>query len=1242
MTMRIMKLMKRRSFSVQSEKRLYVALSLGILISMMPISEIKWFLIPLFSLAFSLNLLIMMVGVSLITLFPMVFLLSYGIATRISTVPLDDFSSKSLSIEMLLQWTPGSLPFLIGSILGGILISLSIFPLYYYIQRRDTVGENTSYAVFHDASGKRLRTVNRTRLILALGLPVVVLFMGFALNEKPSLPEIELDKSNEYIDMENVENPSIAAIKERDKIRELPAETEDTADDVMVESDQMADHQVFAFYSQKNLHSRISLEENFKEMDVLIPDWFSLSEDMALKVDVEDEVILFIEENGISSMPQVHNMSDDNWDPLRVSKLISSKEHTNEFITSLIASLKSTGSSGVTLDFENLMASDKDVYTAFIRTISEKLHQEDLLLGVTIPAGELESYDAEAIAGYADYLMLLIYDESYSSSESGPVASQPWVEERIEKLGEIDKEKIVPIFGSYGYNWKLGDSGSAQFMSFSDVLLLARKGNLKIQWHEEEMNPYFLFQKEEDDHVVWFLDAATLYNGMQHVLSKGISNIGLFALGTEDAGIWSYIAKGQSLEDHTNGLKELEGSTQVQYEDLGDILRIKDTLPRTGRRNLQMSGGRITGEQYEVYPNYYEVEKYGLPEGKKVALTFDDGPSRKFTPQILDILSEHSVPSTFFVIGINALSNKELLARIYDEGHEIGNHTFTHPDISKISDLRLKYELSFTQRIIQDVTGKSTLMFRPPGGLNAYSVDQEDYLPIMKTQELGYTVVGNSIDPKDWDEPTSIEIYDRVMEEVPEGNVILLHDSGGDMANTVEALPRIILELKRQGYEFVTVSSLIGKTRDEVMPAVERGDSHFIMYTKSAMDIVFGILKFMGYVFLFTTILGAIRLLVLVILSKKQHRRVRREIRDMSYKPPVSVVIAAYNEEKVIVSTVLSVLESTYEHLEIIVVNDGSTDGTSRVMEEAFRDHPKVILLEKTNGGKSTALNMGFRKATGEIVVAFDADTQVNKEAISLMIRHFKDESVGAVSGNVRVGNVHNLLTRWQYIEYVIGFNLERRAFAELNCITVVPGAIGAWRKDYVAECGYYTTDTLAEDTDMTIKLLREGYGVKYEESALAYTEAPGDLKSLMKQRYRWSFGILQALWKHRDMMFSTEHKTLGFIALPNMWLFQYILQTLSPLADLILILGLFSSRAPIFITYYAGLLILDYITALYAFRLEKVNPGILVWLFLQRIIYRSLMVYINIKAIFNAMKGMQVGWNKFKRKGDVKKPVSV
>ena len=1241
MIKKTMSSIKHYSFSAKSEKQLDIALVAGIMLSMLPVSEIKWLLIPLLSLAFSLNFLLMAVGVLLVTMFPIVHLLSYGIASRISLIPLPDFSSKALSLENLVQGKPGSVPFLVGSLLGGLAISLAILPLYSYIYRRDTRKGHDSHAVFHDATGKRLRVVRRSRLLMVLVLPVVVLVMGLALNAQPSLPDINLEKSQLYIDIPSPEDTSPEVALTEGDISPVPSQSNLSSRDYSNTERQgvEAGSQVFAFYNQGNAHGKLSLEENVGEIDIVIPDWFSLSEDLTLTGEPQEDTLELLRNNGVKSMPVVQNLLKDDWDSTLASNLITSSEHTERFIRDLVTRLESSGSSGVTIDFENINPKDKDAYTAFIKTVSEALHRKGRLVAVTIPAGEMEAYDTVALANHADYLLALLYDESYSASVPGPVASQAWVESIIESLGDIPKEKIVPVFGNYGYDWDVKGTEPAQFLTFTEVLSRASEGDLKIAWNEEKLNPFFRYRKADSEHVVWFLDAATLYNGMHQASSKGITNIGLFALGTEDAGVWTYLGKDNTSVDPSSSMQVIASSGQVQYTDMGDILRIVETIQQEGKRSFQTRDGRIIKETYDVYPQYYEVEKYGKPEGKKVALTFDDGPNEKYTPRILDILSQYKVPSTFFVIGINALSNQELLERIYNEGHEIGNHTFTHADTSNISDFRLKLELSITQRVIQDVLGHSTLLFRPPGSLDSYSLNSEDYLPIVKTQQMGYTVVGESIDPRDWADPTAEEIYQKVMKDLPDGNVILMHDSGGNRESTIEALPRILEELKKQGYEFVTVSSLIGKSRAEVMPAVEVGDSHFVLYTKSAMVIGFGILAFMGYVFLATTVLGAFRLLFLVYFSKKQHRRVRKEIRDTGFRPSVSVVIAAYNEEKVIVATVLSVLESTYEDLEVIVVNDGSMDRTSKVVEDAFRDNPRVVLLEKANGGKSSALKLGFRRASGEIVVAFDADTVVNKEAISLMVRHFEDETVGAVSGNVKVGNVHNLLTKWQYIEYVVGFNLERRAFAELNCITVVPGAIGAWRRDYVAACGYYKSDTLAEDTDMTIALLREGYSVKYEEKALAYTEAPGDLRSFMKQRYRWSYGILQTLWKHRDMMFDTEHKALGFIALPNMWLFQYVFQTLSPMADLILVFGLFSSRAPIFIAYYLVLLLLDYMIAIYAFRLEKLNVRILVWLFLQRIFYRALMVYTNFRAIFNAMKGLQVGWNKLKRKGDVKKP---
>jgi cellulose synthase/poly-beta-1,6-N-acetylglucosamine synthase-like glycosyltransferase/spore germination protein YaaH/peptidoglycan/xylan/chitin deacetylase (PgdA/CDA1 family) len=1243
MIKRIMRSIKLHSFSVKSERRLYIALVTGILISMLPISGIRWILIPLLSLAFSLNFLIMMVGVALVTLFPMVHLLSYGIASRISPVPLPDFTSKALALRNLMQGTPGSVPFLLGSLIGGLAVSLAILPLYSYIYRRDSRNRNVSHAVFHDATGKRLRVVRRTRLLMVIVLPAVVLLMGLALNAQPSLPDINLEKPEPYVDIPSpiVSSPGVE-LTEGDTST-VPPEGKLSSRGYFDAEDQGigADSKVFAFYSQLNEHGRVSLEENIGGIDIVIPDWFSLEEDLTLTGDAQKDILELLVKNGVKNMPVIRNLSKDAWNGDLARRLIHSPQQTERFIRDLVDRLESSGSSGVIIDFENLDPKDRDAYTAFIRTVNEALHRKGRLLAVTIPAGEMESYDVETLAQHADYLLALLYDENYSTSAPGPVASQAWVESAMERLGAIPKEKIVPVFANFGYDWDLKGEEPARFLTFTETLSQAGEGDLKIAWHDEKLNPYFRYRKADRDHEVWFLDAATLYNGMRHAASEGIPNIGVFALGMEDSGIWTYLGKGKAQVDPARSLKVILSSAQVRHTDMGDILRIGDTRQQEGRRNIKTRDGMIVRETYETYPSYYEVAKYGKPEGKKVALTFDDGPNRKYTPRILDILSQYNAPSTFFVIGINALSNQELLERIYKEGHEIGNHTFTHADTAKVSDFRLKLELSLTQRVIQDVIGHSTLLFRPPGSLDTNSLNSEDYLPIVKTQQLGYTMVGESIDPRDWADPTSEEIFQHVMDSLPDGNVILLHDSGGDRESTVEALPRILEELKRQGYEFVTVSSLIGKTTAEIMPAVGTGDSHFVLYTKSAMVLLFGLLAFMGYIFLTTTVLGAFRLLFLVYFSKKQHRRMRREVRDTGFRPSVSVVIAAYNEEKVIVSTLRSVLESTYGDLEVIVVDDGSTDGTSHAIEAAFRDDRRVILLQKANGGKSSALNLGFRKASGEIVVAFDADTVVNREAISLMVSHFADETVGAVSGNVKVGNVHNLLTKWQYIEYVIGFNLERRAFAELGCITVVPGAIGAWRKAYVKACGYFKSDTLAEDTDMTLALLRQGYSVRYEEKALAYTEAPGDLKSFMKQRYRWSYGILQSLWKNRDMMFDTGNKTLGFIALPNMWLFQYVFQTLSPLADLILIFGLFSSRAPVFIAYYLVLLLLDYMTAIYAFRLEKLNIGILVWLFLQRIIYRAFMVYTNFKAIFNAMKGLQVGWNKLKRKGDVKRPES-
>jgi cellulose synthase/poly-beta-1,6-N-acetylglucosamine synthase-like glycosyltransferase len=304
-------------------------------------------------------------------------------------------------------------------------------------------------------------------------------------------------------------------------------------------------------------------------------------------------------------------------------------------------------------------------------------------------------------------------------------------------------------------------------------------------------------------------------------------------------------------------------------------------------------------------------------------------------------------------------------------------------------------------------------------------------------------------------------------------------------------------------------------------------------------------------------------------------------------------------------------------------------------VSSSFRDDARVTCFTKENGGKSRALNLGLEHAKGSIFIAIDADTIFDKDAIRLMVRYFADPQVAAVSGNVKVGNRGKIVTEWQHCEYVTGFNLERRAYSELNCITVVPGAIGAWRKDAALAEGGFKTDTLAEDTDMTLTLLEKGYRIAFEENARAYTETPETFRSLLKQRFRWTYGTLQCLWKHRHDLFSKKQKTLGFIAMPFMWIFQYIFQTLCPIVDIYMIFSiLFGSSSENIILSYLAFLGVDIVTSLFAFRLEGEKLLPLLWMPIQRLAYRFIMAYIVLKSIGMAVIGKTVGWNKLKRTG--------
>jgi len=310
-----------------------------------------------------------------------------------------------------------------------------------------------------------------------------------------------------------------------------------------------------------------------------------------------------------------------------------------------------------------------------------------------------------------------------------------------------------------------------------------------------------------------------------------------------------------------------------------------------------------------------------------------------------------------------------------------------------------------------------------------------------------------------------------------------------------------------------------------------------------------------------------------------------------------------------------------------------------------------VRLFTKTNGGKAEALNFGLRQAKGEIIVALDADTIFPPQTIRALVRRFDDPRVGAIAGNAKVGNRINLVTRWQALEYITAQNLDRRAFARLNCITVVPGAVGAWRRKLFEQLGGFASDTLAEDQDLTLKVRKLGYRIGYEENAVAWTEAPDTLRGLAKQRFRWSFGTLQCMWKHRDALFNSRYGALGFVAMPNVWIFQILFPLISPLMDLMFAWSFVSAALERWehpgeysitnfkqtLFYYALFLAVDWLAAAFAFLLEKREQwSLLRWLFLQRFCYRQVMYYVMVHSLFTAIKGAVVGWGKLERKATV------
>ena len=987
--------------------------------------------------------------------------------------------------------------------------------------------------------------------------------------------------------------------------------------------------------------------------------------------------------HGVAILPVLQNFDGDTFRADWLRSLLNTPAKRSAVIGQLKTYVVSNHYQGVNIDFETDDGAEQAGLTQFMAQLAAAFHPLGLLVTQDIQT-DSDAYDLPNLARVNDFLIPMLYDQNADGGPAGPISGQSWFQSELKDfLGEVPAGKIVLGLGAYGYDWQDG-TAQASDVSFQQAAQLAQQNRFGddgiIHLDPAGLSPYFTYSDEDGGadsreiaHTVWIQDATTNWNQLHAALPYHTLGAAIWELGKEDPSLWSFFGKQdagklasfdpQRLSQVTYG-KEF-ATTFIGQGDVLDVVQ----APTDGERTITVSPKthQIIGERFLKYPSQWVIRRTGLVDqstgantlpnglagGKKgyIALTFDDGPDPRWTPQILDILHKYHVPATFFVVGQNVEAHPGLLSREWNEGMEIGNHSYTHPEMDSVSPLRTKVELDATQRLIEAITGHMTTLWRSPNRADSEPSTEADFDPVYQGDQLGYLFIGEQIDPTDWKVGiTADEIVKKVLANAGNGNAVLLHDAGGDTrAETIKALPRIIEGLQARGYQFVPASALVGKPKSVLFPAVTGRQAWGVLLDRTIFDLSYWVGTAFTALFLLAISLGILRMVFMGVLATIQAWRERAKVFDTAFTPPVSVIIAAYNEAKVINKTIATLLASDYPDLDILVVDDGSQDDTAGVVTAAYGRDPRVTVIVKPNGGKASALNLGIQQCRGEIIVALDADTVFDRDTVTKLVRHFADPAIGAVSGNVKVGNRNNPLTIWQAVEYITSQNFDRRAFDLLNCITVVPGAVGAWRKDAVILAGLYSSQTLAEDTDLTFKIRKLGYRIVTDNTALAYTEAPDSLRDLAKQRFRWAFGTLQCLWKHRSALFNPRFGAFGTVAMPSLWVYQIGFQAIAPVVDLTILWSVIYSRfiAPntshqnsaMLLGYWGLFSAVELLGAWVAFRLDREDKKLLVWLLLQRFVYRQLMYYVIVKSLVVAMRGSLVGWGKFERKGTVQQP---